>query len=321
MAGETAPLVEIGLKRSRPGSVAAAVAGYYGSIAFSQLAPATQRVRRAILGSFCGRYGEYAIATLQRQHVEKILTTTMKITWKQNGKVIGGPGASGNLLIALRGVIRFAISVGLRGDDPTIGLHRPKATRHGGHYCWDEGDIEKFESTFPIGTRERLALVLLLETAQRRGDVIRMGWQHVRDGVIFVRQSKTGTPLRIPMSPILTAVLEATPSNNLPFLVTARGTPFNATAFTDWFKRAARHAGLPKEASVHGLRKSAARRLAEAGCSANVIAAMTGHASLKEVARYTAAADQYRLARQGIEALAKTKGDQTLANIEKKLAK
>jgi integrase len=187
--------------------------------------------------------------------------------------VNGGPSAAGNLLVALRGVIQFAISVGLRGDDPTTGLHRPKATRRGGFYSWDEQDIEKFEATFPIGTRERLALVLLLETAQRRGDVIRMGWQHVRNGVITVRQAKTGRALQIPMSPTLAAALQATPSNNLPFLVTLRGTPFNATAFSDWFKRAVRAAGLPADASVHGLRKAAARRLAEAGCSANIIAA------------------------------------------------
>jgi integrase len=42
------------------------------------------------------------------------------------------------------------------------------------------------------------------------------------------------------------------------------------------------------------LRKAAARRLAEAGCSTHEIAAITGHASLKEVARYTEAADRKR---------------------------
>jgi hypothetical protein len=44
--------------------------------------------------------------------------------------------------------------------------------------------------------------------------------------------------------------------------------------------------------------------LAEAGCSANEIAAISGHASLREVERYTNAADQARMARN---ALARTK--------------
>ena len=56
--------------------------------------------------------------------------------------------------------------------------------------------------------------------------------------------------------------------------------------------------------SPHGLRKAACRRLAEAGCSANEIAAISGHASLREVERYTKAADQARMARN---AMARTK--------------
>jgi site-specific recombinase XerD len=40
------------------------------------------------------------------------------------------------------------------------------------------------------------------------------------------------------------------------------------------------------------LRKATARRLAEIGCTAHQIAAVTGHASLSEVQRYTKAADR-----------------------------
>jgi integrase len=57
---------------------------------------------------------------------------------------------------------------------------------------------------------------------------------------------------------------------------------------------------LPQHCSAHGLRKAAARRLAEEGCSAHEIAAWTGHLTLKEVERYTRAADQARLARQAM---------------------
>jgi integrase len=53
--------------------------------------------------------------------------------------------------------------------------------------------------------------------------------------------------------------------------------------------------------SAHGLRKATARRLAEAGCTMHEIAAITGHASLSEVQRYTKAADQARLARAAMD--------------------
>jgi len=62
-------------------------------------------------------------------------------------------------------------------------------------------------------------------------------------------------------------------------------------------------AGLPDRCVTHGLRKAAARRLAEAGCTANEIASITGHATLQEVSRYTKAAEQRVLAQAAIERL------------------
>ena len=64
---------------------------------------------------------------------------------------------------------------------------------------------------------------------------------------------------------------------------------------------AIRDAGLPRRCELHGLRKAAARRLAEAGCSASEIVAITGQKTLAEVERYTRAAGQDQLARPAIK--------------------
>jgi integrase len=53
---------------------------------------------------------------------------------------------------------------------------------------------------------------------------------------------------------------------------------------------------LPAVCSAHGLRKAACRRLAEAGCSAPQIAAISGHKTLAEVQRYVEAANKAKLA-------------------------
>jgi integrase len=283
----------LGVSRSRPGTAAAAVAGYFASSAFTMLAETTQRTRRRILERFRLEHGDKSIAGLGRIHVERLLAAKTAA----NGM---------NFLVALRALMKHAVLVGLRADDPTAGVRAPKF-RSAGFYTWTEDDIAAFEARHPIGTRARLAFALLLHTAQRRADVIRMGRQHVRNGLIHVRQSKTGTTLAIPLHPELQAALEATPAAHLTFLTTHGGRPFHPDAFTHWFKGKCREAGLPAPASVHGLRKAACRRLAEVGCSASVIAAISGHSSLREITRYTAAADQVRLARQGIEALSGTK--------------
>jgi len=64
---------------------------------------------------------------------------------------------------------------------------------------------------------------------------------------------------------------------------------------------AIREAGLPQRCVPHGLKKAAARRLAEAGCSTSEIMAITGHKTPAEVECYTRAAEQERLARQAIK--------------------
>jgi integrase len=83
------------------------------------------------------------------------------------------------------------------------------------------------------------------------------------------------------------------------FLVSERGQAFTGRGFSQWFRRQCAQAGL-KGLSAHGLRKATCRRLAEAGCSVNEIAAISGHASLAEVARYTRRADQAKLARNAL---------------------
>ena len=151
-----------------------------------------------------------------------------------------------------------------------------------------------------MGSKPRLALALLLYTAQRRSDVVRIGRQHIKDGVLTVKQQKTGVTLAIPVHPHLQAVLDATPSEHLTFLVTATGKPYGGNAFSEQFRNWCDAAGLPKRCKPHGLRKAACRRLAEAGCSANEIMAISGHTTMKEIVRYTVAADQARLARNAL---------------------
>ena len=145
-----------------------------------------------------------------------------------------------------------------------------------------------------------MALALLLYTGQRRDDVVRMGRQHIRDGAIHVRQQKTGIEMAIPIHATLQAAIAETPVDHLTLLITQTGKPFSAAGFGNWFRNRCDEAGL-SHCSAHGLRKAAARRLAEAGCTMHEIAAITGHASLSEIQRYTRAVDQKRLAASAME--------------------
>jgi len=220
----------------------------------------------------------------------------------------------------IRTLMRFAVEEGWRKDNPTADV-RPIRIRSEGFHTWSEVEIAAFEKRWEIGTRERLALSLLLYTGQRRGDVIHMGRQHLNNGRLHVVQSKTGVRLAIPIHANLECVLAETSIENMTFLTTSAGHPFSPAGFGNWFREACNAADLPKGCSAHGLRKAACRRLAEAGCSANQIAAISGHKTLREVSRYTAAADQERLADDAMNTLSGPDREQTVANLENRLDK
>jgi integrase len=277
----------IGATRNKPGSVSAAITSYYISPSFESLAPTSQVVRKAVLEAFRREHGDKLIAAMPRKFIAAMLDQMT-------------PTAARNWFKAIRALVRHCIDdVELLKDDPMIGI-KLRPIKGDGFHTWTEEEIAQFEAHHPIGSRERLALALGLYTGQRRGDVIRMGRQHIRDGALHVKQQKTGTTLAIPIHSELQAVIDATPGNQLTFLVTRLGKPFEPTSLTQFFANACKDAGLSPDCTFHGLRKAACRRLAEAGCNVLEIASISGHKTLSEVKRYTDAADQARLARNAM---------------------
>jgi integrase len=273
-------------KRSKPGSVSAAIADYYGSQAFRSLTGGTPARYRTTLERFREDYGHKPVATLPKELIVALIDTMP-------------PHAAKNWLKTLRHFIRWCESRKLVRSDPTWGV-KIRVPKSDGHHTWSEDEIAQFEAVHRIGSKARLALALGLYTAQRRGDVVHMGRQHIRNGELMVRQSKTGTPLTIPVLPELASIIDATPTGHLTLLVTKTGKSYGAGDFSEQFRRWCDDAGLPPECSFHGLRKAALTRLADAGKTVHQIAAVSGHKTLKEIERYTRTADQRRLAREAL---------------------
>src|SRR6516165_7925674 len=105
---------------------------------------------------------------LLREHMQKIV----------NAKA-ATPFAQRNFLNTVRVMFKWAKKEGRIPDDPTLGVTREKV-KTTGYPTWSEGEIARFEETHPIGTKARLAFALLLYTGQRRGDVVKIGRQHIQ---------------------------------------------------------------------------------------------------------------------------------------------
>ena len=280
LAGQPAP---VAAERTIPGTLRALAVSYFASPEFRTTRPSTQYTYRNVIDRLCTDHGDKRVALLQREHVIRLLAARAST-----------PGTANAMRRSLRALMQHAVEIGMRPDDPTRDVRKVPTAKSDGYNSWTEGEIEQFERRHPVGSRARLAVALLLYTGQRRSDVVRMGRQHLSDNAICIRQIKTGREVWIPVHAALAPIL-AGASANMTFLLTDQGKPYTAAGFGNWFREQCQAAGL-RGCSAHGLRKAAARRLAEAGCSTHEIAAITGHASLKEVARYTECADRRRLA-------------------------
>jgi integrase len=297
----------IGAGRTIAGTVDALIATYLdpnASSPFKTFGKETQRTRRCTLENFRRVHGNKPlyrtegsrrVMLLTREHVQRII----------NEKA-ATPFAQHNLLKTLRAMFEWAVGEGRIPDNPTLGVKRVKV-KTPGYKSWSEAEIAQFEAAHPIGSKARLAFGLILYTGQRRGDVVKMGAHHIHNGVLTIDQGKTEggeqAHLEIPVHPKLREIIDSTPTLGVKtFLVTNFGKPFTPAGFGNWFRELCDKAGCP-DISAHGGRKATARRLAEIGCSAHMIAAITGHASLAEVQRYANAADRKRLAREAMKKL------------------
>ena len=278
-----APHVAIGANRTLPGTINALAVAYYASDAWQRLATDTRKNRRRVIERFRAEHGDKRVALLRREHIVGMLAAIKGLSAKQRW------------LKAIRGLLQAAVPT-MRRDDPTEGIAGIKIPKTKGHHAWTDEEIAQYRAHWPLGTQQRLVMEFALETASRRGEVVRLGPQHVRNGRIRIERTHGSQNVDIPMPPELQAACDAMPKVHLTYIVTAYGKPRSKYGLGNDFARWAAEAGLPARCRLHGLKKGGMRRLAEAGGTAHELMAFSGHKTLTEVQRYTMDVDRKRLA-------------------------
>jgi len=266
----------------------------------------TQRKVRAVLQKgIVERLGRFPVSELTFEDVD-LLVARRRTKSIENGREVGGVEAARKFRKELVRMLAFAEKTGLVSTNAAAHSDKVKVAagkRSTGYHSWTEKEITQYRNEYALGTKARLAMELLLWTGQRRGDVVHLGRNHIRDGAFHIRQAKGGKALAIPVARRLVEAIDAMPANDsLNFLVTEKGKAFTNAGFGNWFRERCDQAGLP-QCTAHGLRKAAMRRMAELGMSNSILKAMSGHTRDNEVAIYTAAADQKRLAASAVNAL------------------
>lgn len=281
----------------------------------------TKKKKRLTLDAIVREHGHRSAVLLEFVHVAKM-----------HADMADKPGAANNRLRILSEMMDLAGPDRLkwRTGNPCAKVSYYK----GGHHAtWTMEQLDAFEKRWALGTPERTAYEIMAWTSVRISDAFLLRWSQYRElpaekrtddiwGWIIVSQKKADDEnqdrtLNIPVPPELAEALAAwrdalrSTERKIPglglgdstILVTQHGKTFSQGSISKWFAEKIAAAGLPEKCVAHGLRKSAARGMAEGMASTKAIQAVTGHRNLKEIELYTEAADQKRLAPAGVRAL------------------
>ena len=147
-------------------------------------------------------------------------------------------------------MMQHAVETGQRPDDPTPRREGDRGVKSDGIHSWTDAEIAQFEAASSgrhasHGWRSRCCFY----TGQRRSDVVTMGQQHIdKNGAspMCARSRPSAALKTIPIHPDLQAIMDATPSEHLTFLVTQLGKPFTSAGFGNWFRDRCNEAGLPQ---------------------------------------------------------------------------
>lgn len=283
---------------SRKGTMRHLIERYMSDMSspYQELSARTQYVYRGILDKIRDETGEKSVAGIKPKHV-----------LAGRNKRRDTPAQANSVIKVLRVLFDYGISIDLATENPAAHVKK-LAEGADGFYTWTRADHEAYEAHHPVGTMARLCYDLFRATGQRLGDIAVLGPQHETiTGHFYIRQRKTGAEVEILIPDWLRQSIAATPHGDMCYVINAFGKPFSDAGLSNRMRKWCDEAGL-EHCSAHGLRKSAASRLAESGASANEIAAVTGHSTLKEVSRYTKKAELRRMSDQAIKRMEAQKG-------------
>lgn len=283
-------------KKATSGSMAWLWDRYIESPAFkTKLSKATRRQRENIAKGVLKKIGVDPCASI----------TKAEIIASRDARA-NTPAQARNFLDAMRGLFRWALAADHVKVDPTEGVPNPERRQSPGFEAWSQEDVTLYYARWPLGTRERVWIDILLFTGLRRGDAVRLGRQHVRDGVATIKTEKSGYEIEVNITILseLAATISAGPCADLAFICNEHRRPFTKESFGNAFGKAARAAGVKK--SAHGVRKLDAATVADNGATEQQMMALFGWKDPKMAAHYAKTADRKRMGKDAARKLRRT---------------
>jgi site-specific recombinase XerC len=153
---------------------------YRQSTSWTCLSLATRRQRESIFVHVLEKSGDKNVGHIKRSDI---------IAGRE--RRAHTPAQARYFLDAMRGFFGWLVDAGHLKADPTAGVKNSKRPKNQGFPVWTEDDVAKYEARWPIGTKERVRLNVLLHTGLRRGAAVRLGTVTVTLPILDVHATTT----------------------------------------------------------------------------------------------------------------------------------
>lgn len=275
----------------RTGSIGAGIRAFLACDEYLGKASSTRASWRRFAEEAEEFFGKASMADLEPQYIRKYLAKF-------------GPHPANNRLKLWRAMGKWWEDVGLVEADPAKLVRRRETPSSDGHEPWTADDVKKFRKHWQIGTMQRLAMEIMLQTGAAIGDAIRLGPANMKGDWLTYQRGKTDTTCTVPLfaanrpafypeATHLKACLAAAPKH-MTWLSTKSGASRSPKAAAQWFSAAASKAGIEGK-TAHGLRKYLSVHMAERGATQEQRMAILGHETSAQTRHYSKSADAMKI--------------------------
>lgn len=261
---------ETGIARGKTGTLAGLIRDFCESADWRALADSTQREYRRILKLVEDEYGSAPFPALESRKFR-----TDALAWRDK-HAARSPREADNRITVLARVLAWGADRGHLRINQLLDVRRVYHADRS-ELIWLPEHIEAFCAVASIELQR--ALMLALHTGQRQGDLVRLTWGNYDGTAISLRQGKTKARVTVRCTKALKAMLDemkGEAGRQAVILTTSTGRAWRGKNLQHRWAAAMKAAGVTG-LHFHDLRGTAVTMLAEAGCTHQEIAAVTGH--------------------------------------------
>ena len=232
-----------------------------------------QLIERSTARPVLAALGAVSLFNLTNQHLAEFRDEQLKLV---------GPTTVVHRLSLLNKVLRIAYqewSVPFPKGIPSV--RKPKRPAGRDRRLIDD-EFELLQIALSEAPVVQKIVVFAVETAMRRGELVKIRWEHVdwQNRTLHIPETKTGVPRDVPLSERSLALLESLSRTG------EKVFDIRPDSVSQAFERACKRAGI-EGLRFHDLRHEATSRFFEKGLNTMEVATITGHKTLEMLNRYT----------------------------------